>query len=202
MTPRRHIPLTLLGRAARKLSLPADRNHRLVGSLAVEVPEFLEIRPVEVSRLLTGIDESGFELLGLHRLADGRPQRRHDLRRRASWREYPDPKIVFHVEPELLEHRHIGHHLRTRRAEDGERAQLPRFDVWQRSAYRQCSDLRIIAEHCDDRRAAATGRQMAQLQRAGRFFQIGQRQMACAIEPARSEYERLWLRFGAGDELL
>src|SRR5262249_46481275 len=55
----------------RKLSLPADRDHRFVGSPAVDVPEFLEIRPVEIGELLTGIGERGLELIRLHRLADG-----------------------------------------------------------------------------------------------------------------------------------
>src|SRR5215471_21490287 len=116
----------------RELSLPADRDHRFVGSLAVDVPEFLEIRPVEVGELLTGVGERGLELIRLHRLADGGAQRPHDLLRRAFRREYPDPKIVFDVEAELLERRHVGQRLRTRCAENGERAQLARLDVRQR----------------------------------------------------------------------
>src|SRR5262245_32557956 len=90
------------------LSLPADRYHRLVGSPAVDVPEFLEIRTVEISELLTGVGERGVELIRLHRFADSSAQRRHDLARRAFGREYPDPKIVLDVEAELLERRHIG----------------------------------------------------------------------------------------------
>src|SRR6266436_5210840 len=91
----------------RELALPADRDHRFVGSLAVDVPELLEIGPVEIGELLPDIGERGHELIRLRRLADGGAQRRHDLRRRAFRREYPDPKIVFDVEAELLERRHI-----------------------------------------------------------------------------------------------
>src|SRR5207249_8446659 len=73
----RHRPLR------RELALAADGNHRLVGAPAIDVPELLEVRPVEVSELQPNIDERGFELLRLHRLADGGAQRRHDRRRRA-----------------------------------------------------------------------------------------------------------------------
>src|SRR5262245_37743778 len=92
----------------RRLSLPADRDHRFVGSPAVDVPELLEIRPVEIGELLPGIGERGLELIRLHRLADGGAQGRDDLRRRALRREYPDPKIVFDVEAEFLERGHVG----------------------------------------------------------------------------------------------
>src|SRR5437764_6231115 len=53
-----------------RLSLAADRNYRLVGPLAVDVPEVLEVRPVEIGELLAGIGECGREWLRLHRLAD------------------------------------------------------------------------------------------------------------------------------------
>src|SRR5262249_58283721 len=82
------------------LALPADRNHRFVGSPAIDVPELLEIRPVEIGELLPGVGERGLELIRLRRLADGRAQRRHDLVRRAFRREYSDPKIVFDVKAE------------------------------------------------------------------------------------------------------
>ena len=42
-----------------KLSLSANRHHRLVGSPAIDVPELLEIRTVEISELLTGVGERG-----------------------------------------------------------------------------------------------------------------------------------------------
>ena len=94
------------------------------------------------------------------RLADGGAQRRHDLARRAFRREYSDPKIVFDVEAELLERGHVGQRLRARRAENGERAQLARFDVRQRGRHRLSRDLGIVAEDGDDGRTAAVGRQM------------------------------------------
>jgi hypothetical protein len=46
-----------------RLSLAADRNHRLVGPLAIDVPELLEVRSVKIIELLTGIDEHGLELI-------------------------------------------------------------------------------------------------------------------------------------------
>ena len=49
--------------AATNLSLSADRNHRLVGALAIDVPELLEVRPVEIIELLADIDERGLELI-------------------------------------------------------------------------------------------------------------------------------------------
>src|SRR5258707_12166680 len=79
----------------RELSLSADRDHRLVGSPAVDVPELLEIGPVEIGELLPDIGERGHELIRLRRLADGGAQGRHDIRRRAFRREYPDPKLAF-----------------------------------------------------------------------------------------------------------
>src|SRR5712691_1357935 len=82
----------------RELSLSADRHHRFVGSSAVDVPELLEIGPVEIGELLPDIGERGHELIRLRRLADSCAQRRHDIRWRAFGREYPDPKIVFDVE--------------------------------------------------------------------------------------------------------
>src|ERR1700719_1651196 len=92
----------------RELALPADQDHRFVGSPAVDVPELLEIGPVEIGELLPDISERGHELIRLRRLADSSAQRRHDLRRRAFRREYPDPKIVFDIEAEVLERRDIG----------------------------------------------------------------------------------------------
>src|SRR5260370_35866203 len=62
----------------RELSLSADRDHRLVGSPAVDVPELLEIGPVELGELLPDIGERGHEMIRLSRLADGRSQGRHD----------------------------------------------------------------------------------------------------------------------------
>ena len=44
-------------------ALSADRNHRLVGPLAVHVPEFLEVRPVEIVEVLANIGERSLELL-------------------------------------------------------------------------------------------------------------------------------------------
>ena len=63
-------------------------------------------------------------------------------------------------------------------------------------------DLGVVAEDGDEGRAAAAGRQMTQLQRAGRLFQIRQRQMARAVEPARAEDQRVRIGLGAVDELL
>src|SRR5260370_30179274 len=105
----------------RELSLSADRDHRLVGSPAVDVPELLEIGPVEIGELLPDIGERGHELIRLRRLADGGAQGRHDIRRRAFRREYPDPTIVFDAEAELLERRHTGDGLGARSTDHGER---------------------------------------------------------------------------------
>ena len=41
-------PATWSARRIIYLSLAADRNHRFVGTLAVYVPECLEIRPIEI----------------------------------------------------------------------------------------------------------------------------------------------------------
>src|SRR5712692_3825423 len=60
------------------LSLSADRNHRLVGPLAIDVPELLEVRTVEIIELLAGIGERSVERIRLYRLADRGAQRRHD----------------------------------------------------------------------------------------------------------------------------
>src|SRR5262249_11909404 len=121
---------------------------------------------------------------------------------RAFWREYPDPQIVFDVVAELLERRHVGQQFRARGAENDERAQLAGFDMRQRGRYRLRRDLGIVAEDGHDRRAAAGGREMAQLQGAGRLFQIRQRQVARTIEPARAEDESVGMCLGAVDELL
>src|SRR5258708_38226191 len=79
----------------RELSLSADRDHRFIGSPAVDVPELLEIGPVEIGELLPDIGEGGHELSQWRRLADSSAQSRHDIRRRAFRPEYPDPAIVF-----------------------------------------------------------------------------------------------------------
>src|ERR1700754_1652081 len=68
--------------AARLSSLPSDRDHRLVRPLAVDVPEFLEVRAVEVVEFLPGVGQGGLELLGMRRLIDGGAQRSDDRRRR------------------------------------------------------------------------------------------------------------------------
>src|SRR5436190_13851400 len=94
-----------------KLSLPSDPNHRLVGSLAINVPEFLELRPIKICEFLTGIGERGMKFGGLDRLPDSGPQRRYDFARRAARREYANPKIIFDVKSKLLERRHIGQDL-------------------------------------------------------------------------------------------
>src|SRR5690606_36182408 len=65
------------------LALLADRDHRLVGALAVRVPELLEVWPVEICRLLTGLAQRGLEGFGLHGLADSIAQRANDRGRRA-----------------------------------------------------------------------------------------------------------------------
>src|SRR5215475_9699730 len=79
------------------LALLADRNHRLVGSLAVDVPELLEIGPVKVGQLLADIGQRRLELIGLRNLADRRAQCGDDWVRRALRREDPDPQIIFDV---------------------------------------------------------------------------------------------------------
>src|SRR5204862_8259178 len=116
--------------AATGLPLAADEDDGLVGPLAVYVPEFLEVRLVEIGELLAGVGKRGRELLRLHRLADRAAQRRHDRRRRAFRREEPDPEIVFDVVAEFLERRHIGQHpRRARAAETGQRTQLAGLDM-------------------------------------------------------------------------
>src|SRR6185436_12967335 len=59
-----------------QLSLLADQDHRFVGALAVEVPELLEVGPVEIGKVLADIDQCGLELIRFDRLADGGAQRR------------------------------------------------------------------------------------------------------------------------------
>src|SRR5262249_10093369 len=61
-----------LASTGRELSLPPDRDHRFVGSPAVDVPELLEIRPVEIGELLTGIGERGLELIRWRRATSSR----------------------------------------------------------------------------------------------------------------------------------
>ena len=53
------------------LSLPADSNHRLVGALAIDVPELLKVGSIEIGKLLTGIGERGLEFGRVTRLAYG-----------------------------------------------------------------------------------------------------------------------------------
>src|SRR5262249_15733342 len=125
----RYVQFAVSSAFGRELSLRSDPSPRLVGSLAVNVPELLEIRSIKICEFLTGIGERGVEFAGLDRLADGGAQRRYDFARRAARCEYAKPKIIFDVKSKLFERRHVGQGLRAGRAEGRERAQLPRFDV-------------------------------------------------------------------------
>src|SRR5947208_16317238 len=138
----------------------------------------------------------------MRRLVDRRAQCRHGLPRCAFRREYSHPEIVLDIEAELLERRHVRQRPRAGWTEGRERSQLARFDVWQRGRYGLGGDLGVVAEDGDDSRASAIGRQMPQVQRTRRLFEIRERQMRRAIEPARTEYERVRMRLRAGNELL
>src|SRR6516162_5020457 len=183
------------------LSLPPDRDHRFVGAPAVDAPELLELRSVEIIELQTGIADGGPELVRHHSLADGGTQRGDDRRRRAFWREDSHPQIVFDVVAELLERGYIGQLFRARGAEDGKRAQLAGPYVRQRRRDRLRRDLGIVAEDGHDGGAPARGGQMAQPQRTRRLFQISERQMARAVEAARAEDERVRVLVRGRDEL-
>ena len=79
---------------------------------------------------------------------------------------------------------------------------LAGLDVRQRRRHRLRRHLRVVAEDRGDGRAAAARRQMRQLQRATGLFEISERQMARAVEPARAEHQLAGIGLGEVDELL
>ena len=103
-------------------------------------------------------------------------------------RENADPEIVFNVVAELLERRHVGQELssasRRTRASGRSLPDLMCASVADTDCVVTCALLPRID---GDGRAAAIGRQMAQLQRARRLFRDRERQVGGAIEPARTE---------------
>src|SRR5262249_26172929 len=181
---------------------PTDRIDGVVGALAVDVPEFLEIRTVEVIEFLARVCERGLELVGMRGVFDGVAQNQHNRLRRSLRREDADPQIVFGVVAKLFERRDGGQFLRARRTEHGQWPQLAGLDMRKRRGNGLSRALRVVAKDRGNGRAAAVRRQVTHFHSAGGLVEQRKRQVSCAIEAARAEHQRIRVFFDVLNEFL
>src|SRR5215467_9459865 len=142
---------------------PSDRVDSILDPLGIGVPESAELGLIEVLDVLADIRHQFLEF-GRHHCGPCEVANLgHDGLRRALGSEQPDPQVELEIVAEFLHGWYVRQRVGALRAEGSKRPRPAALDLAEASGDRGHKHLRIIADQRGERRAAAVGRQVAQL---------------------------------------